>query len=237
VKAFETLIDASDAEYLAFCDQDDIWKPEKLQRCIQQLQQDGSLAVATDKSIIDKDDHIVCESVKNTSTKYYDTWNSGDDICKYDLFVCFAVGMSMVVNGAFARGCMPISKYTAHDKWLLACAATEGSVSYIDQPLVLYRRHGNNVSGTLQDVHSKKDYYVHRILRRKGLLDDFFLKYPNHKDKEEVMDFMDAQLKGDRKRLKKYSYLAPDIVRFDLVVSVIPSFLFPLFLSFVRKIA
>lgn len=234
-KAFETLIQKSTADILAFCDQDDIWMPNKIEKCVRQLEQDQSLAVVSDKSIIDSKDTIVIESVKQQSSRYFDRWETGDDIAKYDLFICYAVGMSMVVDGDFARKSMPISRYTAHDKWLLACAASEGSVSYINEPLVLYRRHGNNVSGTLMDVHSKKDYYTNRILRRKGLLDDFFKKYPNHKDKEEVMAFMKAQLDGDIKGIKQYAYLAPDIAKFDIVYSILPDFLFRLFLILLKK--
>lgn len=235
VRAFEYLIEQSTADYLAFCDQDDIWKPEKIERCVQTLKQDHSLAVASDKSIIDAEDHVLIESVKAQSTKSYDCWKTGDDICKYDLFVCYAVGMSMVVDGQFARRSMPISTYTAHDKWLLACASTEGIVSYIDEPLVYYRRHGKNVSGTLQDVQTKEDYVQNRIMRRKGLLDDFFKKYPEHEDREEVMAFMNAQINQDIPGLRKYAYLAPDIAKFDQVVALIPDFLFGLFLYLVKK--
>ncbi|WRK53107.1 hypothetical protein SD457_23730 [Coprobacillaceae bacterium CR2/5/TPMF4] len=64
--------------------------------------------------------------------------------------------MSIVACGDFARSTLPISPYTAHDKWILSCAATEGTVSFIEEPLVQYRRHGKNVSGILKGINTKK---------------------------------------------------------------------------------
>ena len=164
IKAFEKLIKYSTGKYIAFCDQDDIWMSNKIEKCIEVLRRDKSLAVASERQIIDENDNIIWKKVRDHSHKNYDSWHSFDDIAKYNLFITFAVGMSIVACGDFARSTLPISSYTAHDKWILSCAATEGTVSFIEEPLVQYRRHGKNVSGILKGINTKEDYIKKNIL-------------------------------------------------------------------------
>lgn len=237
VQAFEKLIAESNAAYLAFCDQDDIWHANKISKSIETLEKDSSLLAASNRRIINENNEVLCENVQKTSHKNYENWHTGDDICKYDLFICFAPGMSIVVNGPFARKCLPISRYTGHDKWLLACASAEGKVSYIEEPLVDYRRHGHNVSGVLVGIHSKEDYYHKRIENREGLIRDFLNKYPNYKDKKDVELFLKGQKEHKIRWLWKYRELAPDIAKFEMAVSLVPDRLFPYFVKIVQKIS
>lgn len=234
IKAFEKLISESKSKYIAFCDQDDIWKDDKIEKCIDTLKKDNSLAVATDRTIINENDEIKIESVRKVVNKNYENWKTGDDICKYDLVICFAVGMCIVADGDFARSVCPISECAGHDQWLLACASTEGKVSFIDEPLVQYRRHDHNVSGVMNDVKSKKQYYERRVLTQKKMYEDFFRKYPNHKDKKEMMDFIEKRMKHSTFGLMKCIDLAPDVVKFEIVLSIVPDFVFR-FLRFVAR--
>lgn len=236
ILAFETLLKASDADYIAFCDQDDIWRSDKIRKCVEELEKSGSLAVASDRMIIDENDRVTCKSVREVSKKNYDCWKTGDDICKYNLIVTYAVGMSIVANGKFSRGCLPFSRMTGHDKWILACASTEGKVSFINDTLVQYRRHKNNVSGVLTGIHSKKDYIDKRINPLIIMLSDFFNRYPNHKDRKEVESFANARMNHSFFQLIKYRDLAPDIVKFEIALSLTPDFLFPLLVKIAQKI-
>ena len=237
VAAFEKLIKESDADYLAFCDQDDIWRKDKLQKCVQELEKTGSLLVASDRTLIDGEDNIICDSVRKHSNKNYESWNSGDDICKYNLIITFAVGMCLVGNGDFIRSCLPLSKNTGHDKWLLSCASTEGVVSFINDTLVQYRRHGNNVSGVLVGINSKKDYMNGRVFPLERLTNDFFKKYPNHKDRKEMESFVDARKNHKVLKLIKHYNLAPDIVKFEIALCIVPEFLFQFLLKIARKLS
>lgn len=236
-KAFERLTAASKGKYVAFCDQDDIWHNDKIEKCVNELKKSHALVVASDKSIIDKEDNIIIPSIRAVSNKNYDSWETGDDITKYNLVITYAVGMSMVLDGDFARSIVPFSSYTGHDKWALSCASIEGVVAFIDEPLVNYRRHDNNVSGILVGINTKEEYYRERIETHEKVLNDLIDKYGDFRDKKELLDFIDARKKGDIRRLKKYEYIAPDVVRFEIVMARIPNKLFPIFLTTVRKIA
>lgn len=235
--AFEKLVMNSQGEYIAFCDQDDIWMEDKIEKCVEYMRKTNTILVATDRKIIDGDDNITCESVRNHSNKNYDNWNTYDDITKYNLFVTFAVGMSIVMSGDFARSILPFSKNTGHDKWVLACASTEGKVGYLKTPLVKYRRHGKNVSGVLVGINSKKDYINKRILPDLKVIEDFKQRYPNHKDMAEIEAFANARKNGDIMTLFKLRSLAPDIAKFDIVTSLLPDKIFMLMVNIAKKIS
>lgn len=237
IKAFETLVRKSSGEYIAFCDQDDIWNNDKIEKCVQYMKQKNVLLVASDRMIINQNDTVICESVREHSNKNYDNWNTYDDITKYNIFVTYAVGMSIVMNGKFARSILPFSSYSGHDKWVLACASTEGKVGFIDEPLVKYRRHDHNVSGVLIGIHSKKDYIKERIEPDLLFINDFKKKYPHHKDIVEIEKFALARAHGNIKNLYKYRYLAPDIALFDIVISLIPNIFFPFFVKLAQLVS
>lgn len=234
-KAFERLINESSAQIVFFSDQDDIWLPGKVNKCLDAFEEDKSLIVVTDRAVIDGDGVVVTPSVCISSTTPSETWSTGDDIAKFDLFETYALGMSMALDGDFARSAMPVSVYTGHDKWLMACGATEGIVSHIKEPLVQYRRHGKNVSGILKKVKTKADYYRLRPENQYHIIEDFLVKYPNFKDKEEVLAFANARRNKSLSGLFKYRYLCPKVAWFEIVLCFIPAPCFPLFLSLVRR--
>lgn len=235
IKSFEKLLKNSDGDYIAFCDQDDIWFSNKIEKSISVLEEKNALLVASDRQIIDKNDNVVSESVRKKSNKIQENWHTGDDIAKYNLFITFAVGMVIVMKGEYARSTLPFSRYTGHDKWVISCAATDGKVAFIEEPLVQYRRHGHNVSGVLVGIESKKDYMDQRVIPDSNAIYDFLVKYPNFKDKKEVLAFSNARMNHSIVQLFRYRYLAPDIASFDIVISLTPGFMFPFLLKIARK--
>lgn len=235
--AFEKLVEKAQGEYIAFCDQDDIWMPDKIEKCIAYMNEKKIDLVVTDKQIIDAEDNIICNSVRRQSNKNYDNWNTYDDITKYNIFVTYAVGMSIVMKTKFAKSALPFSKYTGHDKWVLACTCTDGKVGYLNLPLVKYRRHGKNVSGVLVGIDSKEDYINQRILPDLKMINDFKKKYPDHKDLKEIESFAIARQEGDIKTLYKLRYLAPDIAKFDIVTALLPKKMFSLLVKCAKKIS
>ena len=234
--AFEKLVQRSDGEYIAFCDQDDIWMDDKVEKCVAYMNEKNIDLVVTDKQIIDENDNVTCSSVRKHSNKNYDNWNTYDDITKYNIFVTYAVGMSIIMKASFAKKSLPFSKYTGHDKWVLACTSTEGKVGYLNLPLVQYRRHGKNVSGVLVGIETKEDYINQRIMPDLKMIEDFKQKYPNHKDLNEIEKFANARRTGNIKTLFKLRYLAPDIAKFDIVTALLPKKLFSFMVKIAQKI-
>lgn len=235
-KSFEKLTSFSDGDFVAYCDQDDIWELDKVKKCVKCLQEENALLVATDRSIIDGEGNVIIPSVRSQSNKIYESWYTGDSIAKYNVFVTFAVGMSLVARGDFARKVIPFNNYTGHDNWLLSCASVEGKVAFIDKPLVKYRRHGKNVSGTLCSIYTKQDYYEKRVFSTDRAIQVFLKKYPDYEGNKEIVRFNEARKHGNIWDLWRYRYISPDIAKFEIVIKLVPSFLFPLLVKVAQKI-
>lgn len=236
-KSFEKLVKASTGDFIAFCDQDDIWFPNKISRSVETLKKENALLVASDRQIIDGDGNVLVYKYRDEHHDQTESWHTGDDIATRNLIITHAVGMALVARGNFARSILPFSTYTGHDKWIISCASVEGKVAFIDEPLVQYRRHGHNVSGVLVDIESKKDYEQQRVLPNYNLIKDFINKYPDFKDKEALLKFAIARKNHDIKDLYKYRSLAPNIAKFDIILALVPDFLFKTMIQIARKIS
>ena len=236
-KAFATLLAASDGQFVAFSDQDDIWKLDKIEKCMTVIKKDKTLLVSTDRCIINENDEIVINSSRANSNQYRASWKTGDDIAKYHIFRDFVAGNCMLANGDFARSTLPISNYSPHDTWVVACAAIEGKLSLLDESLTCYRRHSQNVSGVMNGVESKQDYYQYRVYPQCHFVDDLMQKYPDFKDKDEVLAFSRARKNKNVFALKKYSYLEPEKAKFEIMLALTPNFLFKILKYFAKKLS
>ena len=54
---------------LLFCDQDDIWMDDKVEKCVAYMNEKNIDLVVTDKQIIDENDNVTCSSVRKHSNK------------------------------------------------------------------------------------------------------------------------------------------------------------------------
>ncbi|MBE6226873.1 MAG: glycosyltransferase family 2 protein [Bacteroidales bacterium] len=140
-KSFMDLVQrAGDYEYYAFCDQDDIWLPEKLKRAVDML------------SKIENDIKLYCSNVyyyKNGKT-YGGIHKQAPVFDKYTSMVRnIAPGCSMVFSRRLKDilAAAPPRKLIAHDFWIFQSAMLLGEVVYDFTPTMLYRQHENNQIG------------------------------------------------------------------------------------------
>ena len=140
-KSFMNLVQkAADYEYYAFCDQDDIWLPEKLKRAVDML------------SKIENDIKLYCSNVyyyKNGET-YGGIHKQVPVFDKYTSMVRnIAPGCSMVFSRRLKDilAAAPPRKLIAHDFWIFQSAMLLGEVVYDFTPTMLYRQHENNQIG------------------------------------------------------------------------------------------
>ena len=155
----ELLRTAPDADYFAFCDQDDVWLPDKLERAV--------AAIAADFAPV-----LYCSNVALVDEKLNPLGPapaSGDASFAHLLFENVAVGCTVVLNRA-ARdlivACDPGAAPAMHDWWCALVIAGFGRIHYDPQPGVLYRQHGRNVVGQRGNAVEQAARETSRFLRQ-----------------------------------------------------------------------
>ena len=52
IRAFEKLTALAEGDLVSYCDQDDIWEPEKIEKCVEAMRGSGAIAAVCDKSLM-----------------------------------------------------------------------------------------------------------------------------------------------------------------------------------------
>ena len=153
VKNFSKAIEYCSGEYIAISDQDDIWMYEKLKETVGLLKvmekkygKEFPLLVHSDLTVVDVDLNILNESMMKSQHI------ENEDIPSRALGTLLAnnyvTGCTVVINKALKNLSLPIPREAImHDRWLALVAASSGKIGFVDQPLILYRQHGNNQVG------------------------------------------------------------------------------------------
>jgi hypothetical protein len=133
----------ADAAYVAPCDQDDVWHPDKLAVLIEALDTTGALLAYSDLRIVRPDGTVLSE------TYWTDRDNGADELG--DLLATNVVtGAASVLRRAVLDVALPFPREvdgSYHDHWLALCALAVGDVAYVDRALVDYVQHGANLVG------------------------------------------------------------------------------------------
>lgn len=158
-----------DAPYMMFCDQDDVWLPEKIELTFQRMREqesrfgeDTPLMVFSDLTVVDHKLHRIAERIS-----VYQKLDPRRVRCKDLMIQNVITGCTVMVNRALMKKaiCMErTDEIIMHDWWCALIAAQFGNISYVDLPLVLYRQHGDNSVGA-KNVNSLK--YLGARLRNK----------------------------------------------------------------------
>ncbi len=138
----------SKADYIMLCDQDDIWKQDKVEKTLSAMEDackeegDKPVLVFTDADIYDG------RTPKNRSF----IKESHYDVKKVDLSSLLmenkCIGCSVMINRALADKLVRIPMgIRYHDWWLALIAAAFGRVVFLDEMTILYRQHGDNQVG------------------------------------------------------------------------------------------
>lgn len=149
---FIHLLSMVDAPYAMYCDQDDVWLPEKIERqlaAIVELEknEDANLPLAV------LSDSIVTDSVLNVTEDSFLAMNTTMpfQVCLENQLVENAVpGNCLLINSALATimSSLPnCERIVMHDWATLIVALALGKVCAIEKGLLLYRQHSNNAAG------------------------------------------------------------------------------------------
>ena len=139
----------SDSEYFMFCDQDDVWKEEKIEKTLIKMKEleskfgDIPLLVHTDLEVVDEDLRTI-----DKSFWHFEQINPNMNAFNRLLMQNTITGCTLMINKKLAQLAMPIpSDAIMHDWWLGLVASKFGKIGFVDEPLIKYRQHGANSIG------------------------------------------------------------------------------------------
>lgn len=141
------LKNAPKTDYYAFCDHDDVWLKEKIEKTYKKMQEiEGNKPslVHTDLFVVDGNLNTISDSMFLSQGL-----NKNPDL-KNALIQSSVTGCTMMINDSLRE--IAIKKANTenmimHDWYLTILALIFGNVGFVNEPLILYRQHGNNQVG------------------------------------------------------------------------------------------
>jgi glycosyltransferase involved in cell wall biosynthesis len=138
---FEFAISKATGDYIFLSDQDDVWLPNKVVIMKQYLKKFN--LVVSDCLVVDEKLNIISDSVRGSKTNLNGLLNN---LIHNNFLGCCMAFDRLVLNKA-----LPFPKnILSHESWLGAVAESFGKTLFIDDKLILYRRHNYNYSNTLK---------------------------------------------------------------------------------------
>lgn len=146
-------------------DQDDIWLPDKVQMQLQALEYYD--LVLCDAVVVDHEGRTLYPS-------FFSMNHSGAGFLRNWVNNSF-MGCCMAFNRKILDYVLPFPDNIAmHDSWIGLNATLTGSCYFLNQPLMLYRRHGKNTMASFKKNHLPVSYQIryrlhmmYHILRRR----------------------------------------------------------------------
>lgn len=143
-KNFEKAITFCNGEYIAFCDQDDIWNSNKLELSLANIGENSLLC--TNAELTDSNLNPLGYTMKESS-QTPDLSKDKLEILKTLIHHNFVQGTTILAKSDFIKKYLPIPKEVIfHDWYYAVCAILENGIKYLDECTIKYRQHLSNVT-------------------------------------------------------------------------------------------
>jgi len=201
-KSFELLMHKAllfDTHYIIFADQDDVWDSEKVEKTYLKMQELEHIYGLTTPVLVHSDLTVVDASLNVLASSFwqYQHIDSSKDSLYHFLLNNIVTGCTMMINRALAEKIKTIpTEAIMHDWWIAMVASVFGKIGYINEPLILYRQHGDNNTGATQ--------YGFQYFVKKFFAKPSFRKYINQS--KAFLELYSKELnENDRKMLEEFS--------------------------------
>lgn len=187
-----------DYDYYAFCDQDDIWMPEKLAKAIEIIHPcKGPVCYCSNQMLINSNGKKIGERYDSDIDTGYMYILSNNPVSGCTMVWNRKLQELLIDDGRFPSA--GILKKRIHDVWVAMVASIAGTLVYDANSYILYRQHNGNVVGVRRSslLHEWKKKIIDPSLRngRSSLAKEIVEKY---------MDLIPD--KQTIERLKIYAY-------------------------------
>lgn len=222
-RTFEKLSQFAQGRYLAFCDQDDVWEPYKLERLFQAAEKNHAVMAYSDMTVIDGSGRRLYDSLKKMRPGLVFA-HGRNQAARYIMDNCTAA-CSMLVRAAAVRRAVPFPAGFYCDQWIAACAAAWGKIVFVEEPLVRYRRHGSNQTASLARIKGKKDYYDQRVIPAGCFTYEMQQRGIHYKWEKEMQQFVEARQERNLAGIWKYRKFGRKYAFLDIAMLCLPEFL------------
>ena len=190
---FMKLLNVTNADYVMFSDQDDMWYRRKVKttfECMKRLEakygETTPLMVHTDLSLMDESGKKIAQSfyeyqklpIQKPSKSGSGSSFSLDSLNRL-LIQNTVTGCTVMMNKAAADLLRkaPVSEMVLmFDHYAAILVAATGHIAFVDEPLIRYRQHGGNMVGA-HAADSKEEYKRRLDFGREKFLKDMDLSY------------------------------------------------------------
>ncbi len=222
VQNFSRLLEVVESGYFMFCDQDDIWMPNKLEYFVGrmlEIERDSGqktpILLHSYYETIDRAGNLLFVK-DNASLKYRKNIHIKKIAIKNVATGCVSMG-----NFALCERIRPIpAAIRYHDWWAAMVASVSGHIEFLPQATIYYRQHDESLVGArrrktdimnwLTHPHWKISQINRNMVKQQNqtqaLLERFFYKIPD-KDREFLEFYVGKDLNLRRVIFKIYIYL------------------------------
>lgn len=141
IRNFEKGMRLATGEYIALCDHDDIWMPNKIERLM---------------SIIGNSDLAYCDSelIDDAGNSMQRKLSDIKNLQGYNSCLPYSIGNSVsghscLFHRRLLQRALPLNESVIHDWWLAFIGTLETEIKYTDEVLVQYRQHDKNLVGAV----------------------------------------------------------------------------------------
>ena len=154
ILTFERALEPAQGEYIFLADQDDEWLPGKLTLMLAQLQEAD--LVLSDCQVVNLQDQVIHPSFfvhrQSAPGLFRNLWKNP------------YMGCCMAFRSSLLKKALPFPAHIhMHDWWIGLMAERYGNVAFLNQTLLKYVRHGDNVSPTGQGRYSWSKRFMNRF--------------------------------------------------------------------------
>lgn len=138
VKNFEFSISQSVGDYIFLSDQDDLWHPKKVDQYLQTFQASNADLIVSNVAFIN------AAGISQPEEFYKQGFKAGTwENLKKNNFI----GCAMAFKKHTKQWFLPFpEKIPMHDWWIGLVIGKKGTIKYIEEKLLFYRRHDHNVT-------------------------------------------------------------------------------------------
>ena len=150
IQNFNEILKCTTSDYIAFCDQDDVWYNQKLQTFIDFINKNNSIKsspslIYSDYTIFEKNIDYLKSFYKSKAGKEGLIQNSNliPSIIRSSILGC-----TIIINNSLKELCgkIPLEYKLGHDIYFLNCANIFGEVYFLPEILLKHRVHDSNTS-------------------------------------------------------------------------------------------